>query len=172
MRIFPCFTSGCSFIHTIACTISAIPALSSAPRSVCPSVTIMSSPTCCRSSGNFSGEDTIPSDSTISFPSQFFTMRAFTFSPLQSGEVSQWAMNPITGASPLIFAGRVAQTYPFSSISTSSRPSFSSSAFRKAAKVRCFSSALGTVCEFSSDCVSNFVQFINRCIKSIYFFQY
>lgn len=56
MRILPCFISGCSFRYTMAWTISAMPALSSAPRSVCPSVTIKSSPMWLSSSGKYLGD--------------------------------------------------------------------------------------------------------------------
>ena len=38
IQIFPCFTSGCRIRYSIAVMISAIPALSSAPSSVLPSV--------------------------------------------------------------------------------------------------------------------------------------
>ena len=81
-----------------AVMISATPALSSAPSSVVPSVWMSVWPTKCFSSGNSSGVMASWPLRRISPPSYSSTMRGFTPAPLMSGEVSTWAMKPITGA--------------------------------------------------------------------------
>ena len=69
--ISPCFISGWFTKYSIAVIIAAIPALSSPPSNVVPSVTIISSPTNLFNSGVSSTVVTTPSSSfrTISFPS-------------------------------------------------------------------------------------------------------
>ena len=78
--------------------ISATPALSSAPSSVVPSVWISVCPLKKASSGN--SETFIVSwpFRAMSPPSYSSITRGFTSFPLMSGEVSTWAMKPMTGA--------------------------------------------------------------------------
>ena len=80
--------------------ISAIPALSSAPRSVVPSLVTMSCPTRAASSGSCSGSSTWRASpgSSIGAPSQASCTIGDTSAPLTSGVVSTCAMSPTTGA--------------------------------------------------------------------------
>ena len=90
--------------------ISATPALSSAPRSVVPSVVISSWPTWFSSSGDSSGWIDWPeSPSTISPPS-YRTRCGETPAPLTSRAVSTWANSAIVGTSCSTVAGRVPVT--------------------------------------------------------------
>ena len=73
-------------------TISAIPALSSAPSKVVLSVTITSCPAY---------------RASIKSRSSALTMDVLTSFPLASGAVSIWAINPMVGL-PSVLAGRVA----------------------------------------------------------------
>ena len=90
--------------------------------------------------------------STMS-PPRYSTVRGFITSSGASSEVSICAMSPITGApSQPSDAGRVALTYPFSSIMTSESPSAVSSPTRYSPSLFCFS-VLGQVAECGSDMV-------------------
>ena len=84
--------------YSAAVMISATPALSSAPSSVVPSVWISVCPLKKASSGN--SETFIVSwpFRAMSPPSYSSITRGFTSLPLMSGEVSTWAMKPMTGA--------------------------------------------------------------------------
>ena len=78
--------------------ISATPALSSAPSSVVPSVWISVCPLKNSSSGKSATRIVNWPFSAMSQPSYSSMTRGLTSLPLMSGEVSAWAMNPITGA--------------------------------------------------------------------------
>ena len=91
--------------------ISATPALSSAPSSVVPSVWMSVWPLKKASSGNSSTRIVRWPLSTKSPPSYSSTMRGLTSLPLMSGDVSTWAMKPMTGAFSYPFeAGTVPMT--------------------------------------------------------------
>ena len=106
----PCSISGCACKYATAEIISAMPALSSAPSSVCPSVTIRSCPLYAATSGKSFTVSTMPSFSpnVMSLPSYEVTTRGRTSLPLMSGLVSRCEMNPITGISLSLLAGSVA----------------------------------------------------------------
>ena len=74
-----------------------MPALSSAPSSVVPSVTIRCLPMLRLRIGKSSGLSTVFSFSAMS-PPVYSTMRGLMSLPEQSGEVSIWAMRPMAGA--------------------------------------------------------------------------
>ena len=78
--------------------ISATPALSSAPSSVVPSVWISVWPLKNSSSGKSATRIVSWPFSAMSPPSYSSMMRGLTSLPLMSGDVSTWAMKPITGA--------------------------------------------------------------------------
>ena len=100
MRIGARVRSGCRTRYATADMISAIPALSSAPRSVVPSLVTMSCPTRAASSGSFSGSSTWRASpgSAIGAPSHASCTSGFTPAPMTSGVVSTCAMSPTTGA--------------------------------------------------------------------------
>ena len=106
-----------------------MPALSSAPSRVVPSVTISSSPAWADRPGHRDSVRETASDRGRSPPS-YRTMRGFTFSPEASGDVSMWAMRASTGAVTPAAAGRVAMTLPAPSMWAPARPRLSSSASR------------------------------------------
>ena len=103
--------------------ISATPALSSAPSSVVPSVTISSSPTCFERPGQRASFMTTP-DSKVNSPSGQVITAGRTFSPGASGAVSTWAMSAMEGA-PLTLAGSVPYTLLLESKDMSFKPSSS-----------------------------------------------
>ena len=107
--------------------ISATPALSSAPRSVEPSVTISVLPRTSAMAGNCFSLKIAPWPRSMSFPSKN-TSRAFTFSPLAAGEVSMWEIKATAGAFTPPVAGSVPITLPHASVLTSCKPSASISA--------------------------------------------
>ena len=84
--------------YSAALMISATPALSSAPSSVVPSVWISVWPLKNASSGNSATRIVSCPLRTMSPPSYSSMTRGRTSLPLMSGEVSTWAMKPITGA--------------------------------------------------------------------------
>ena len=136
--------------------MAATPALLSAPSSVVPEAVTMSLPTCRRSAGISDGLSTIEgsSGSTMSPPCQLECTIGLTPAPLSSGEVSTWAMKPITGTCGfLLVAGTVAMTTPSALRAASPTPSSFSSRTRRSSSASCFS-VLGDVDELSEDCVS------------------
>ena len=78
--------------------ISATPHLSSAPSSVFPSVTMISSPMTRDKLGKCWGDIDNVSLSLMREPSYLEMILGFTEAPGASGEVSTWAMSPTAGA--------------------------------------------------------------------------
>ena len=93
--------------------ISATPALSSAPSSVVPSVWMSVWPLKKASSGKSATRIVSWPLRTMSPPSYSSMTRGLTSLPLMSGDVSTWAMKPMTGAfSQPGVAGMLPMTYP------------------------------------------------------------
>ena len=86
--------------YATAAMISAIPALSSAPRSVVPSLVTMSWPTRTARAGSASGSRTCRGSpgSAIASPAHASWTIGDTSAPVTSGVVSTWAISPTTGA--------------------------------------------------------------------------
>src|SRR5438874_2261940 len=104
--------SGCASRYSAAVTISATPALLSAPRSVIPEAVTMSSPMRSRS-GAQSAMRRMASGASgraRSRPSYLRWTIGFTPAPLTSGDVSTCAMKPMTGTAFGDVGGIVAVT--------------------------------------------------------------
>ncbi len=108
-RILPCGISGCAMRCAAAVTISATPALLSAPSSVVPDAVTMSWPVCSASAGSSVSRSTaaVSSGRTRSRPSYARCTSGRTLAPDISGDVSTWAMKPIVGTVAVRVDGRV-----------------------------------------------------------------
>src|SRR6476659_7308112 len=133
--------------------ISAIPALSSAPSRVVPSLVTMSWPTRAASAGSAFGSSVCRGSPgrTIVSPSHDSWTIGVTPAPVTSGVVSTWAMSPTTGASAL--PGSVAKTEWPSFSSASERPISWSSARSMRERSSCFT-VLGRSATRYAACVS------------------
>ena len=107
----------------------ATPALSSAPRSVVPSVVMRVAPIRFASSGLSATRIILVGSpgNGISPPAYCAITCGLTFAPLVSGDVSRCALNATTGTSCDTLAGTVAMTSPCSSCCTSLSPKADSS---------------------------------------------
>ncbi len=105
--------------------ITATPALSSAPRRVLPSEVTIVVPTYLIMSRDLAGSTVTPPSSTIVEPSHPWWRMGSTPAPGSSGEVSTWAISPITG--PLPVPGSLEYSTPPADSSTSSMPISTSS---------------------------------------------